>query len=475
MGAVALVVVALTACDTWLAGSPLLVVAPDRSVSVPLACAAEAGSCSGSAIVRLGDLESAPVPFEVAIGGVGAVAISLTESQHAVVPVEGFVEATLIVDQDAPQDYGPVSQQLALRRAGPATATVTVGVGGAVLGNHASYDPMLSGDGRFIAYHSAASNLVEGDTNGTTDVFVFDRVSSTTTMVSVDSDGTQANGSSKISAISRDGRFATFESTASNLVPGVTGRNDFVHDRVTGATRLADPPSPPLPGLPAFLSMSADGRYGLFLSADPGLVPDDTNGRNDVFVHDLVSGTTTRVSVASDGSQATNHSWDAAMTPDGRTITFRSDANNLVPGDTNGAADIFVHELATGVTTRVSVATGGGQGESGGYVYRTTSDPGISDDGRFVSFVSTARDLVPNDDCCSRDVFVHDRATATTIRASVSTAGVAAPADASPASGATISSDGRSVAFVTSALELSALPNPTHSQQVFVHDLDWSP
>src|SRR5207253_5013380 len=128
-------------------------------------------------------------------------------------------------------------------------------------------------------------------------------------------------------------------------------------------------------------------------------------------------GTTTRVSVASDGSQAEGPSYDPAVTPDGTSVLFDSGAGNLVPGDTNGAFDVFGHDLQTGETRRVSVGSGGAQADSDSFL------PSVSVDGRLVGFASSASNLVAGDTNGSDDVFVRDQPGATTTRASVGSAG----------------------------------------------------
>src|SRR5205823_2841891 len=160
-------------------------------------------------------------------------------------------------------------------------------------------------------------------------------------------------------------------------------------------------------------ALSADGRFVAFDSAATDLVAGDTNGATDVFVHDRQTGMTERVSVASDGTQANNVSSYPALSADGRFVAFQSDATNLVAGDTNGATDVFVHDRQTGATERVSVASGGGtQGNrnSGGFF----AFPALSADGRLVAFQSAATNLVADDTNGATDVFVHDLPTATT-------------------------------------------------------------
>jgi archaellum component FlaF (FlaF/FlaG flagellin family) len=147
-------------------------------------------------------------------------------------------------------------------------------------------------------------------------------------------------------------------------------------------------------------SISADGRYVAFSSEASNLVPGDTNGRVDIFVHDRLMGQTTRVSVASDGTEGNSDSGGGTISADGRYVAFESAASNLVPGDTNEVADIFLHDRLTGQTTRVSVASDGTQGNDHSWW------PSISADGRYVAFVSGVSNLVPGDANGNIDVFI---------------------------------------------------------------------
>ena len=146
-------------------------------------------------------------------------------------------------------------------------------------------------------------------------------------------------------------------------------------------------------------SISGSGTRIAFESSATNLVAGDTNGRDDIFVHDTATGTTTRVSVASDGTQANNHSRLAAISGDGTRVAFISWASNLIAGDTNVREDVFVHDLGTGTTTRVSVADDGSQVEA--VLVSTIS---ISGDGTRVAFVTSRSGLVPNDTNNSLDV-----------------------------------------------------------------------
>ncbi len=282
------------------------------------------------------------------------------------------------------------------------TARVSVASDGTEA-NGRSARPTLSADGRYVAFHSVASNLVSGDTNDFIDVFVHDRQTGQTTRVSVASDGTQANGSSFVAVISADGRYVAFESEASNLISGDTGVRDiFVHDRQTGQTTRVSVTSngTQANGSSFAADISADGRYVAFESAASNLVSGDTNGQRDIFMHDRQTGQTTRVSIASDGTQANNNSFASALSTNGRYVAFESLASNLVSGDTNSVRDIFVHDRQTGQTTRVSVASNGTQANS------SSLAPALSADGRHVAFESVASNLVSGDTNASVDIFV---------------------------------------------------------------------
>ncbi len=303
----------------------------------------------------------------------------------------------------------------------------------------------MSADGNLAIFFSNATNLAPGDTVSDFDVFVRDRANGTTAIVSVDSSGVHGNGASEQAVISPDGRYVAFRSSASNLVPNDTNAewDVFVHDRQTGVTERVTlgPGGAEAHGNSYPTSMSFDGRYVLFSSLAADLVTGDTNNERDIFVHDRQLGLTRRISVSTGGVQTNGDSHAGFMSADGRFATYVCVGNNLVPGDTNGAQDVFVHELATSATTRVSVASGGGQ--SNGFA----TGNGITADGRYVSMASTATNLVLGDLGFS-DVFVHDRWSGLTTRVGLASDG-SAPNAASQ--GGAISSDGRYVTFFTAA------------------------
>ncbi len=332
-------------------------------------------------------------------------------------------------------------------------------------GGDVDRDVAISADGRHIAFDSWASNLVSGDTNDCADMFVHDRVTRSTTRVSVATDGTQANDCTFGPAISADGRYVASYSDASNLVPNDTNRASdvFVHDRLTNTTTRESLASSGVQGNSGSdqVSMSADGRYVAFKSYATNLVPGDTNGAPDIFVRDRLTAVATRVSVTTSGAQANFGSDGPAISADGRYVAFRSAATNLVSGDTNGQSDVFVHDRVTGGTARVSVASGGAQANG------SSGSPTISGDGRLVAFESLASNLVGGDTNGSWDIFAHDRATGTTTRVSVTTDGK----QANWGSGKpTFTPDGRVVAFMSESSNLVA-GDTNGRYDVFLHDL----
>ncbi len=281
-------------------------------------------------------------------------------------------------------------------------------------GNGSSYESDVSADGRFVVFHSGASNLVAGDGNGRFDVFVHDRQTGATERVSISSAGVEGDGDSTTPRISANGRFVVFQSDAANLAgPGGDGNGStldvFAHDRQTGTTRLVSVSSAGAQGNGNSLNadVSDDGRFVAFVSAASNLVPGDTNNAYDVFVRDLQGGTTERVSAGPGGTQANAGSVDPDISGDGGFVAFESDAGNLVAGDTNALRDIFRVDRQTGSVVRVSVSSGGGQSGAGSGA-GDSYEPAISADGSLVAFLSLACNLVSGDTISTRDIFVHD-------------------------------------------------------------------
>jgi Tol biopolymer transport system component len=278
--------------------------------------------------------------------------------------------------------------------------------------------PSISADGRFVAFHSSARNLVPDDDNNANDVFVRDLETGETQRVSVSTDGDEANGPSFSTSISGDGRLVAFQSLASNLVEEDTTvlQDIFVHDRLTGETRRISVSSSGTQGNAGSVGfdISADGSRLAFWSAASNLVNGDTNGADDVFVHDLDAGTTSRVSVGATGAQGNGRSIDPSISADGRFVAFASTASNLVTGDRNRAQDVFVRDLALGTTRRVSRRL------NGGHANDHSGSPSISADGRQIAFQSSATNLVRADTNRRLDVFLRNMRTGNTRRISVS-------------------------------------------------------
>ncbi len=333
-------------------------------------------------------------------------------------------------------------------------------------GNGASLDAYISADGRYVVYHSDASNLDPADTNNLRDVFVHDRVNQTTTLVSASAEGIVGDGHSQDPAISKDGRYVAFRSQANNLVAGDTNGTAwdiFVKELATGAIERVSVSSSgeQQNGASRNAVLSADGRFVAFRSAASNLVAGDTNGLPDVFVRDRQAGTTSRISVASDGSQADALSDEPAISDDGRYVVFISAATNLVADDTNGLADVFRHDTPTGSTIRVSVSTSGAQADG------ASDDPALNGDGNLVAWESTATNLVAGDTNAKQDIFVRDIAAGTTIRVSLASDGTQATKNSEDPS---LSTDGTKLAFNSTATNLVA--GDTNSRNdVFLHDL----
>jgi Tol biopolymer transport system component len=390
------------------------------------------------------------------------------------------------------------------------TVRVSVAAGGGDTSSNSNW-PSVSADGRYVAFSSWADNLVPNDTNDNSDIFVRDLRTGTTRLVSVASDGTQANGSSFTPSISADGNVIAFRSDATDLVPNDTeGHTDvFVHTMSTGKTiRVSQKPN----GVGAKSdsiepSISADGKVVAFSSLAHNLVPQPVDATGlccDIFVSHLATGhitlgdpmltgggasdsflpvlsatgrylafgswgcgiakniecldesnvyeldmktqTMSLVSRAYSGTVGFGCGANPAISADGTKVAFISDGANLVRHDTNSAYDVFLRDMTTGVTHRVSVTSTGAQTNGG--LGRVT----MSADGRYVVFQSDAWNIVPNDANLVTDIFVHDDMTGKTFRASVSSTG----AEANGYSGnAMISADGGLVVFESDASNLA--------------------
>lgn len=310
--------------------------------------------------------------------------------------------------------------------------------------------PRISADGRFIVFESDATNLVGNDTNNSYDIFVYDRLNRQTTRVSVTSDGTEANDQSTHGAISADGRFVTFTSAATNLVTGDTNnyRDVFIHDRQIHQTKLVSVSSTGVHGNgdSDYSSVSADGRYVAFVSSASNLVLfSDYNSTSDVFIHDMQTGTTSLVSAQPNNTSGNGSSGAPSISGDGRYVTFVSYATNLVANSDTN------HDLDVFVrdcqTGTTSLVS---KNTSGGAGNSASTAPVISQDGRYVAFTSYATNLIANDTNHQVDVFVRELATNQTTRASLDANGnQLSTASFNPS----ISADGRYLSYVTNGTD----------------------
>jgi hypothetical protein len=275
-----------------------------------------------------------------------------------------------------------------------------------VLGNDSSGDAVVARGGRIIAFQSNASNLVPDDNNLANDVFVRDRVAGTIERVSVSSAGEQGNGISFGTAISDNGRFVAFTSHASNLVDGdANGTSDvFVHDRTTGKTELVSvtPDGTSGDGACAFgIDISGDGRFVVFASKAGNLTSDPPTGQMEIYVRDRLLMSTELVSLASDGAAANRGSTGSpSISADGQYVVFETKATNLSTDDRRGTSDIFVRDRSSATTTLVSARRDGTAANG------SSRRADISDDGRHVAFDSGASDLVRHDTNNESDVFI---------------------------------------------------------------------
>jgi len=362
-------------------------------------------------------------------------------------------------------------------RASPLDATtilVSADVdGGKGNGLDAAYPPALAGEARHVAFASTSANLVPGDANGRSDVFVRDLDPATgiwrTSRISAAFSGGEADGDSFDPSVSADGRYVAFASDATNLVAndrnGTTDvflwdRRGQAEDRIVrvSANGLGGDGN----GYSWEPSVSADGKVVSFLSEASNLVPGDGNGYIDVFVWDRSAslGPLTLVSGGMSG-QGDGGAWQQVLSADGSAVAFVSDATNLVPGDDNLSSDVFVHDGSTGRTTLESRASDGTVGDSWSFF------PAISADGGVVAFDSVASNFARNEGE-RPDVFVRDRSTGRTTLVSVGPA--AAKADHASFA-PSLSADGRWVAFDSYATNLVPQDANGYGSDVFVRDL----
>ena len=320
-------------------------------------------------------------------------------------------------DNLAPGDPGAASDVYLAELGGGPTALLSVSASGAHAGG-TSNAAAISADGGTVAFVGSSDGFVPGDANGRRDVFVRHLASGTLTCASVTPSGTTGGHHSEGPlSLSADGRYVAFLSLAEDLVPGqASGPDVFVRDLLLGTTVCASTPLPPqLSTWGCFEpDLSYDGRYVAMTSQESGMLPFDANGIYfDVLVRDLATGALELASVSTSGVQADSSSEAASISADGRYVAFASRATNLVPEDPNPDWDVYLRDRVAGTTVLVSRASSGAVGNG------DDVRPAISADGRYVAFDSTSGNLVPDDWNAVADVFVRDLASGTTVRVSV--------------------------------------------------------
>lgn len=366
------------------------------------------------------------------------------------------------------------------------TGTTTLISRGADIANGASGNASISADGRYVVFTSAASNLVSGDNNNAIDIFWVDRQTQQIRLVSRAVGGTtSANADSLNPVLSGNGLFVAFTSTASNLVSDDTNNQQdvFVWNSQDGSIAIVSRGSTQSNGTSEQPAISSDGRYVAFVSAASNLANGDTNNQRDVFVWDRQTGALTLASRATDGTISDGDSYQLSMSQDGRTIAFTSTAKNLAgTPDADDDSDVFVRNLDTNTTTLVSVNQSGGYSTSPTFTPRKASNPMISGNGKFVVFTSDFSDLVALDTNGVSNVFRRDLEANTTQLISINKDGTASGNNTPGADGGTgsgsgtgslnpmISNDGRYVVFSSFSSDLAS-GDTNNAMDVFVRDV----
>ncbi|MEV4769577.1 TolB family protein [Micromonospora humida] len=407
------------------------------------AAASAAVPAPATSSVGIGPAAATPATTRISVDSTGGQAVGSNSEPFGVSADGRYVSFTSYADNLVPGDTNNNADVFVHDRRTGTTSLVSRSTTGTP-GNSASLGQSLSPDGRYVAFASDADNLVPGDTNGVYDGFVHDRRTGTTTRVTLTDGDTQADAHSYAPAISADGRFVAFASQATNLVPGdPSGLTDiFLRDRQAGTTVQVSGENADSPSEGPVIS--ADGRFVAFVT-DAALVPNDISGTYDVYVRDVRTGSLQRVNVSTTGDYVEGITVAPTLSADGRFVAFTSDAA-LAPDDTNWVNDVYVRDLRAGTTVRVSSAADGGPATGGG-----SYGPALSADGRYVVFGSDATDLVARDTNGVPDVFLRDLRAGTTVRVSLSAGG--RQANDHSYQGA-VTPDGRQVAFASGATNL---------------------
>src|SRR3954469_4027461 len=328
--------------------------------------------------------------------------------------------------------------------------TSLLSVTGTVQANGPSMGVVAAADGRHFGFTAGASNLAAGDGNSNADVFVRDTVAKTTTMISVTPAGASGNSASAVEGLSSDGRYVVFDSLATNLVDGDTNAvsDVFVRDVTTGITTRASVGSTgqQLAAESTDADISATGRYLAFVTRSSGVVPGVGNGATQFYVRDLTTGAVSLASRTPAGAPGAGDARAPSVSADGKIVVFESAAADLVAGDTNGVPDIFRYDANTGSVTRISVGPGGAQAD-GANSLSYPQHKGVDDAGCHAVFQSDADNLVANDLNVTGDVFVWDCSDGTVRRVSLHPDDIHQAAFAS--AHAAISADGNYVAFAS--------------------------
>lgn len=323
-----------------------------------------------------------------------------------------------------------------------------------------SITPRISADGRWLAYSSLATTIVEADTNGWQDIFLTELDGGATRRVNVSASGAEAwRWGAELSDLSADGRWLAFNTNERYLVPDDTNMSYdvFLYDaqentlgRTISAVHTA--------------RVTADGQVLVVESPDDRLTSPDSNEARDIYLYYVASQGVERITLSPLGEESDDYSYNPDITADGRYVVYQSRATNLVAGDSNDKQDIFVYDRETQTTERVSVSSAGEQGNGDSIA------PTISDDGRFVVFESAASNLVPLDLNGKKDIFLHDRRLGLTRLVSVSSAGTQGNGDSNQA---IIAGDGQRVAFVSEASNLVE-GDTNKARDIFVRDLGFA-
>ncbi|MEL7466495.1 MAG: Ig-like domain-containing protein [Pseudomonadota bacterium] len=390
-------------------------------------------------------------------GETGTDSFSFTLSDPFGAMVTQTVDVEIIGAPDAPE-----------RQPTAPTAVNLISVENDVAGNGGSFDPHIAADGQSVVFRTDATNLVEPDLNGVRDLIVADLGADTLTRLDFANSGGQSSGAPLHEESVIGGRFVVFQSTGEDIDPlDANGTSDvFLHDLVNGTTSLvsvnaAGTASGNGPSFGA--TMSDDGNFIVFLSAATNLVETDGNGAAvDVFLLDRAGGTTTLISTVEGGGANDASSRPADISADGSTVVFVTQGG-LVAGDTNGLADAYAYDVATGALTLISLNTDGTLGNG------LVDSISVSGNGRYVYFTSLADNLIAGDNNGARDAFVHDRQTGETEL--VSTGDFGSIANLGVAAGGQISEDGRFVAFESISNNLDPVTFDDNGvSDVFLHD-----